>query len=68
MANDNQPSGDPPESYSCAICGARAPYGFGSPATPVQPADAWYCATHREEGERRWATRYRPAAPWGLTA
>jgi hypothetical protein len=48
-----------PDIRRCAICGDRASYGFGPPGSPAQPANAWYCATHREEGERRWAARYR---------
>jgi hypothetical protein len=50
----------PPEIRRCAICGEPwASYGFGPPGFPLQPAEAWYCATDREEGERRWAARYR---------
>lgn len=50
---------DPPEVRRCAICGAGgAAFGFGPPGGPVQPAEAWYCGAHREEGERRWAARY----------
>jgi hypothetical protein len=57
------PEIDSPEPRRCAICGETAPYGFGPPGGPAQPADAWYCGTHRLEGERRWAPRYgtRPA-------
>jgi hypothetical protein len=32
---------------------------FGPPGFPLQPAEAWYCGTHRHEGERAWAARYR---------
>lgn len=42
----------------CAVCGERAAYGFGSLGEPVQPVEAWYCATHQDEGDRRWAGRY----------
>jgi hypothetical protein len=50
---------DPPESRRCAICGEPwASYGFAPPGSPPQPADSWYCATHREEGDRRWSARY----------
>jgi hypothetical protein len=50
---------DPPDIRRCAICGdAGASYGFGPPGNPAPPAEAWYCATHREEGERRWSARY----------
>jgi hypothetical protein len=37
----------PPELRRCAVCGEAASYGFGPPGGPVQPAGAWYCATHR---------------------
>jgi hypothetical protein len=50
---------DPSESRRCAVCGEGAPYGFGPPGFPLQPAEAWYCGSHREEGERLWAARYR---------
>lgn len=50
---------DAREVRRCAICGEAASYGFGPPAGPVQPTEAWYCAGHRDEGERRWAARYR---------
>jgi hypothetical protein len=53
---------DPPESYRCTICGEGASYGFGPPGFPLQPAEAWYCGSHREEGERAWAARYRPTS------
>jgi hypothetical protein len=53
---------DPPGSRRCAVCGEAAPYGFGPPSFPLQPAEAWYCGTHRQEGERAWAARYRPDA------
>jgi hypothetical protein len=43
------------------MCGETAPYGFGPPGFPLQPAEAWYCGSHREEGERVWAARYRPS-------
>ena len=50
---------DPPEGYRCAVCGEHALHGFGPPGFPLQPAEAWYCGTHREEGERAWVARYR---------
>jgi hypothetical protein len=53
------PTLDPPESRRCAVCGEGASYGFSPPGFPLQPAEAWYCGTHREEGERAWAARYR---------
>jgi hypothetical protein len=59
------PTLDPPESRRCAVCGEGAPYGFGPPGFPRQPAEAWYCGTHRDDGERAWAARYRPS-PSGL--
>ena len=52
---------DPPEGRRGAVCGEHAPYGFGPPGfppkaqgsgTPLQPAEAWYCGSHRHEGER----------------
>jgi hypothetical protein len=43
---------DPPSPRRCAVCGEGAPYGFGPPGFPLQPAEAWYCGQHREEGER----------------
>ena len=60
MADDEMPHVDPPpETRRCAVCGSeRASFGFGPPG--VSEADAWYCAEHRAEGERRWAARYRP--------
>jgi hypothetical protein len=68
MADDEPiPHVDPPrETRRCAICGKWASFGFGPPG--VLPADAWYCAEHREHGERAWAARYglmRPAGPSG---
>ena len=48
----------PPESRRCAVCREAASYGFGPPGG-FGPAEAWYCGPHREEGERRWAARYR---------
>ena len=49
----------PLESRLCAICGEPwASYGFSPPGFPLQPAEAWYCGTHRPEGERAWAARY----------
>jgi hypothetical protein len=54
---------DPPEGNRCAVCGVGASYGFGPPGFPLQPAEAWYSSTHREEGERAWTARYgRPAS------
>ena len=56
------PSVDPPESRRCAICGETASYyGFSPPGFPLQPAEAWYCGAHRQEGERAWTARYRPS-------
>jgi hypothetical protein len=49
---------DPPD-IRCTVCGKIAPDGFGPPGFPLQPAEAWYCGSHREEGERLWAARYR---------
>jgi hypothetical protein len=44
----------PPDIRRCAICGEPwASYGFSPPGGPAQLAEAWYCATHRGEGERR---------------
>jgi hypothetical protein len=52
-----------PESRRCAVCGVQhAPYGFSPPGFPLQPAEAWYCGTHRQEGERAWAACYRPSS------
>jgi hypothetical protein len=53
--SDNQPSLD---LRRCAVCGKLAPYRFGPSGFPLQPAEAWYCGTHRDEGERLWAARY----------
>ena len=50
---------DPPEIRRCAVCGEGASFGFGAPGSPAQPVEAWYCAAHREEGERLWTARYR---------
>ena len=52
MADDELPHVDPPrETRHCAVCGAaHASFGFGPPG--VLPADAWYCAEHRADGER----------------
>jgi hypothetical protein len=49
---DDEPHVDPPrEERCCAICGAaHASFGFVPPG--VLPADAWYCAEHRQDGER----------------
>jgi hypothetical protein len=67
LVADDDPHVDPPrETRCCAVCGAaHASFGFGPPG--VLPADAWYCAEHREDGERAWAARYgmRPAGPSG---
>jgi hypothetical protein len=54
-----RPTLAPPELHRCAVCGEHGSYGFGSPGFPLQPVEAWYCGTHQEEGERRWAARYR---------
>lgn len=54
-----------PTSRHCAVCGETASFGFGPPGGPVLDADAWYCGAHREEGERLWTARYRPAAGFG---
>jgi hypothetical protein len=57
--DDPTPDIAPPDIRRCAICGEpRASYGFGPPGSPAQAAEAWYCATHREEGDRRWTARY----------
>jgi hypothetical protein len=56
------PIPDSPVSHRCAVCGDVAAHGFGPPGFPPQPAEAWYCGTHRGEGERAWAARYRPKA------
>jgi hypothetical protein len=55
MTDEPIPSIDPPPRH-CIVCGERAAIGFGSPGSP-QTAEAWYCAQHRHEGERAWATR-----------
>ena len=59
----DEPTPETPSSEGrrCAVCGESAPYGFGPPGFPLQPAEAWYCGAHREEGERVWAARYRPS-------
>jgi hypothetical protein len=65
MMDEPPPELDPPEPRRCAICGEPwASYGFAPPGS-TQPAEAWYCGTHRQDGERAWATRYRPS-PSGL--
>lgn len=56
------PQIDPPESRRCAVCGEGAAYGFGAPGSPAQPVEAWYCGSHREEGERVWTARYRASS------
>lgn len=34
-------------------------------ARRVRSAEAWYCASHRHEGERRWSTHYaRRSGGW----
>jgi hypothetical protein len=55
------PPVDPPSPRRCAVCGEDAAFGFGPPGS----AEAWYCGTHRQDGERAWAARYRPS-PSGL--
>lgn len=50
---------DPPEIRHC-MCGERASFGFGPPSGASVDADVWYCAAHREEGQRRWPRRYGP--------
>jgi hypothetical protein len=55
-----RPTLDPPELHRCAMCGEHASYGFGPPGFPLQPVEAWYRGSHRREGERAWAARYRP--------
>jgi hypothetical protein len=62
MADDPFPDITPPEIRRCVICGEGAAFGFGPPGFPLQPAEAWYCGTHRPEGERAWAARYRPSS------
>jgi hypothetical protein len=52
--------GTPSEYHRCAMCGSAGSFGFGPPGFPLQPAEAWYCGAHREDGERAWAVRYRP--------
>jgi hypothetical protein len=42
-----------------------AAFGFGPPGFPLQSAEAWYCGTHRHEGERAGAAKYR-SSPAGL--
>jgi hypothetical protein len=60
VMDEPTPPLDPPALRRCAICGEPwASYGFGPPGNPAQAAEAWYCGTHREEGERRWSARYR---------
>ena len=49
---------DPSESRRCAMCGEHASYGFSPPGFPLRQAEAWYCVTHRDHGERAWAARY----------
>jgi hypothetical protein len=46
------PTLDPPEVRKCAVCGEGAGYGFGPPGFPLQPAEAWYCGTHRRSSTR----------------
>jgi hypothetical protein len=57
------PEKAPPAIRRCAVCGERAPVGFGSPGTS-DPAEAWYCA-ERQEGEQTWTARYRPTGGFG---
>ena len=57
------PELDPPESHCCTVCGEAARYYFGSPGSPLQTAEGWYCGTHLHEGERLWAVRYGRPAP-----
>jgi len=33
---------------------------FGPPGFLLQPADAWFCGPHRQDGERLSVARYRP--------
>ena len=42
----NQAAGKPP------LCGMRQGPAFGFGPLGVLHAEAWYCRTHREEGER----------------
>ena len=53
---------DPPESHRCTVCGEGASFGFGAPGSPARPVEAWYCGSHREEGERLWTARYRSSS------
>lgn len=46
------PEMDRPEIRRCAVCGERASFDFGPPGGTALDADAWYCGTHRDEGER----------------
>jgi hypothetical protein len=59
------PEMDRPEIRRCPVCGDRASFGFGPPGGTALDADAWYCGTHRDEGERRWTARYRPTGGFG---
>jgi hypothetical protein len=60
MDEPSNPEITPPEGRRCPVCGEAARPGFGPPGFPLEPAQAWYCGTHRREGERAWAARYRP--------
>ena len=51
---------DPPDIPRSAVCGANASFGFGPPGAAMSPTEAWYCAEHRQAGERRWQERYCP--------
>jgi hypothetical protein len=53
------PAIDPAEARRCTVCGEHASYGFSPLGFPLQPAEAWYCGSHRHQGERAWAARYR---------
>ena len=57
--SDPFPDITPPVVRRCVFCGEVASYGFGPPGSSELDADAWYCGTHREEGERLWTARYR---------
>ena len=48
------------ESRLC-VYGESASFGFGPPGIPSLDAEAWYCDTHRQEGEQVWTARYRPS-------
>jgi hypothetical protein len=67
MTDDPFPEITPPETRRCAICRESAAFGFGPPGNPAVDPAAWYCGTHREDGERAWTARYRPTGGFGDT-